>query len=836
MATSEALLSPLGSDQRLPAATPGAGVAENQGSPTTIPPLREATLGISLLNLHGRDPSSIIAASEFHSRDAEEIPCGDTVRVKRELENDDDRMAKTVFHVVQTDPEETQRPPGDANSEPSRRRLARKTSSMDSPGQVKVEANLKLEPPSQVKEEAKLKKRNEPESPSKVKEEAKKRVKLELPSESKDEEMATTTQESEVPPDAGQKVNEKKRKMLVLPSTLKEEAKRTKKGTLNAEVKEEEKAPAAVPPAVPSKMKKEERTEADVKSEWPFETKEEKPEPTVKSEQPSEVKEEVYCKLEQVLKQEMKSEYHDVVKQEIKTEIKRELFEDGIEGCCDEEAGIKCEEDDIVKNEVKEEMGNKVKKEPEVKQEEQPEDEADEVDEVAKWKDRDPSTTFAARLPLFIRQCTDFQLDRRTWAPARPCCLANYFIEPLAPPPRDAEDPKSCYHRLTKKQRREFRTYVERCEAKGRIKHQRNNRHFLRLLHPERRLRKPRKSSGLPRQRLLVTPSAMKMWPWERDLDVRWWIGCGWVLTPEGPRRLKVTGAAPGTQIFEGKGKAGTGSLQQALEGAAGRSQDTAGEAVQEQQFISCTSAKASSGMQRDKCRILVQSKRSGVKGVSWSARANGWKVSFSEGGRPTLTYFIVGHYMTPSKSDEEADAEALRAAIVFRRGLEEQSGKAKVRTPPSKTSSVKGVDWFRNCWRARIKVDGKMVHGGQFKPKDETPAEVEKARLAAVEWRRESEMKYFDVAISKVAEISELVERTSGVKGITWESHLCQWRARVHCNGKECNHRFRPADSTPEGVDRARLAAVKWQDDFKLKHAAVPRAKNASTSVDMLD
>ena len=44
------------------------------------------------------------------------------------------------------------------------------------------------------------------------------------------------------------------------------------------------------------------------------------------------------------------------------------------------------------------------------------------------------------------------------------------------------------------------------------------------------------------------------------------------------------------------------------------------------------------------------------------------------------------------------------------------------------------------------LNINGKQLSGGYFKPKDSTPEEVERARLAAVESRRKLEEKYFTI------------------------------------------------------------------------------------------
>ena len=60
--------------------------------------------------------------------------------------------------------------------------------------------------------------------------------------------------------------------------------------------------------------------------------------------------------------------------------------------------------------------------------------------------------------------------------------------------------------------------------------------------------------------------------------------------------------------------------------------------------------------------------------------------------------------------------------------------------------SGVKGVCWHTRdkAWEVKLNINGQTLRGGYFKPKDSTPEEVERARLAAVESRRKLEEKYF--------------------------------------------------------------------------------------------
>ena len=106
--------------------------------------------------------------------------------------------------------------------------------------------------------------------------------------------------------------------------------------------------------------------------------------------------------------------------------------------------------------------------------------------------------------------------------------------------------------------------------------------------------------------------------------------------------------------------------------------------------------------------------------------------------------YFHVRHFMKTSKTFCEAEVDALRATIEFRKDLE-RSGIAKAKRVENFQSGVKGITWHNRLqtWQVQLKINGKLIHGGYFKPKDSTPEEVERARLAAVESRRKLEEKY---------------------------------------------------------------------------------------------
>ena len=145
-------------------------------------------------------------------------------------------------------------------------------------------------------------------------------------------------------------------------------------------------------------------------------------------------------------------------------------------------------------------------------------------------------------------------------------------------------------------------------------------------------------------------------------------------------------------------------------------------------------------------------SEQCAVPGVSWHSKYRRWQVSWYEEKERKKKYFYVHHFMKTGNTVCDAEADALRAAIEFRKGLE-RSGIAKAKRVENPQSGVKGINWDirqkawrQKAWKVRLKINGKQLHGGTSKPKDSTPEEVERARLAAVESRRKLEEKYFTI------------------------------------------------------------------------------------------
>jgi len=162
------------------------------------------------------------------------------------------------------------------------------------------------------------------------------------------------------------------------------------------------------------------------------------------------------------------------------------------------------------------------------------------------------------------------------------------------------------------------------------------------------------------------------------------------------------------------------------------------------------------------KRRVNTQSKQSGVPGVTWDGPHKCWRVLWREERRRKGKQFPVLRYVAPGKPHEEAEAEALRAAVAFRKERVRQ-GNIKV-VQARRQSGIKGVNWetSNKAWRVCISVRGKRLQGGNFHPRNNTPEEIERARLEAVECRRRLELARLQVNMREVPDPGQLVERDS--------------------------------------------------------------------------
>ena len=173
----------------------------------------------------------------------------------------------------------------------------------------------------------------------------------------------------------------------------------------------------------------------------------------------------------------------------------------------------------------------------------------------------------------------------------------------------------------------------------------------------------------------------------------------------------KKEGPAPGAQISEGKGQVKVTCMKRRLSEHA--------------------SSIGSDEQNLDIPKRLKSSEQCAVPGVSWHSAKSRWQVSWYEEKKRKYKCFHVHHFMKTSKFFCEAKADALHAAIGFRKGLE-RNGVVKTKRVENPHSGVKGVFWhiLDKAWEVKMHINGQTLYGGKFTPKDSTPEEVERARL----------------------------------------------------------------------------------------------------------
>ena len=106
---------------------------------------------------------------------------------------------------------------------------------------------------------------------------------------------------------------------------------------------------------------------------------------------------------------------------------------------------------------------------------------------------------------------------------------------------------------------------------------------------------------------------------------------------------------------------------------------------------------------------------------------------------KQTMKSFSLGPHRGPGVSEAEAREAALRAAREYRDGLAASGVRWGGSTRPGSSSGVPGVSWSprRKYWEAKIRSgkgggDQKYLFCECFKPADDSPEEVERARLQA--------------------------------------------------------------------------------------------------------
>ncbi|CAK0822837.1 unnamed protein product [Prorocentrum cordatum] len=213
--------------------------------------------------------------------------------------------------------------------------------------------------------------------------------------------------------------------------------------------------------------------------------------------------------------------------------------------------------------------------------------------------------------------------------------------------------------------------------------------------------------------------------------------------------------------------------------------------------------------------------RQSGVESVSCVSKKQAWRVRYvmengpGKGTKKQLTF------RPKDESPEEVERARLAAVEALRRLEEEDRALGPIslgRKSAERQSGVKYVNWVskKQTWGVRYVMKNGPGKGSMkqltFRPKDESPEEVERARLAAVEALRRLEEE--DRAPGPVSSGQHSAERQSGVEYIHWNRTRQAWSVDYHMQsgknqGTTKQLTFRPKDESPEEVERARLAAV---------------------------
>eukprot|EP00933_Yihiella_yeosuensis_P013820 TRINITY_DN12627_c0_g2_i9.p1 TRINITY_DN12627_c0_g2~~TRINITY_DN12627_c0_g2_i9.p1 ORF type:complete len:604 (+),score=147.78 TRINITY_DN12627_c0_g2_i9:154-1965(+) len=409
-----------------------------------------------------------------------------------------------------------------------------------------------------------------------------------------------------------------------------------------------------------------------------------------------EVKEEVKEEIQEEVKEEIKQEVKEEVKEEIKEEVKEEVEGAG-------KAKIKKE----VKNEgsplkrrrisVKSEPTGQgssfvtVKREP-------GEGQMPMRKRGSAASSLETKPSFTKELPKIIQMCTNFQKEKRTWMPTRPCCPANFFLSSVGPPPKPERgaEPKACYHHLTKSQRREMRLLFESRKA---------DLAFSGQTTTQRRLSTSSSSKSCVGSERAAAPVAyLKLWPWMRELHQRIWTGRGWSAHDNEIKKLADGGGCdtlPGLKLWQSE--ASGNSSHASVEGVDGpeciqKGKAAIGDSDSSSVGNKSTSmssdprlqhkkpdAKMSGGavlLPKQSCssdrhgKIITRvAKRSGVSNISWTQEKYAWRLqySFVKGGkqaerreREACELFPVSRFRNSGFSESEADQAILVVRLLL--------------------------------------------------------------------------------------------------------------------------------------------------------------------------
>ncbi|CAK0881614.1 unnamed protein product [Prorocentrum cordatum] len=231
--------------------------------------------------------------------------------------------------------------------------------------------------------------------------------------------------------------------------------------------------------------------------------------------------------------------------------------------------------------------------------------------------------------------------------------------------------------------------------------------------------------------------------------------------------------------------------------------------------------------------------RQSGVKHIRWDNRKTAWRIKYTMQNGPDQGRRKQPVFHPYDESPEEVERARLAAVEALRR-LEEEDRVGRIssgRHSAVRQSGVKHILWDKGSavWRIQYTMQNGPDQGRRkrplFRPKDDSPEEVEQARLAAVEalLRLEEEDQLGQARAGSYSP----TERQSGVKHIRWDNRKTAWRIKYTIqNGPDQGRRkrpvFRPKDESPEEVEQARLAAVealrRLEDEDQLGQARAGR------------
>ena len=176
-----------------------------------------------------------------------------------------------------------------------------------------------------------------------------------------------------------------------------------------------------------------------------------------------------------------------------------------------------------------------------------------------------------------------------------------------------------------------------------------------------------------------------------------------------------------------------------------------------------CTGVEASSVSAKRSCNSRPHylpkkkaSRQSGKVGVTWDAHKKAWVASYNVEGKLKRVQFWITNFLTASMTWRSADRKALQAAIRARNAALEIKGVKPAKKKGIPHSGMTGVYWDINkhawkvqisCTPARGKKKKQAIHGGYFKPKQNTLAarndELQKAKQTLVQLLKQHNITY---------------------------------------------------------------------------------------------